>query len=106
MDLRVYFQKLRKIESEIPGAHVLVVSLETPDGGKAGVKTEVPRYNAAKLIVDGRARLATAEEIAEFTDRQLASAKEREQQELAETMNFKIVDDELMISRKPGRKRQ
>ncbi len=41
MDLKVFYQKLRKIEQEIADPHVLVVSNETSDGGRAGQKTEV-----------------------------------------------------------------
>jgi hypothetical protein len=57
---------MRKLESQIPDAHVVVVSLETPDGGKAGRMTEVKRETAARLITEGRALLAGAEEAAEF----------------------------------------
>jgi hypothetical protein len=66
MDLRMFYQKMRNIEREISAPHVVVVSAETPDGGKAGVKTEVRRELAAKLIAEGRARLATPEETDEF----------------------------------------
>ena len=58
MDLRVYYQKVRDVEARIPGPYVLVESLATPDGGKAGLLTEVPRRVAAKMIVDGAAKLA------------------------------------------------
>jgi hypothetical protein len=66
MDLRVYFQKIRKVEADITGPFTVVISRETPDGGKAGVKTDVPRILAAKMIVEERAVLASPEETAEF----------------------------------------
>ncbi len=66
MELRVYYQKLRELESRIPEPHVVIVSLATPDGGRAGVLTEVPRPLAAKFVVEGGARLATEEETAAF----------------------------------------
>jgi hypothetical protein len=66
MDLRVYYQKLRKTESEIQDEYPVVVSRETSDGGKQGLKTQVPRSLAARLITDGKAELATAEEAAQF----------------------------------------
>jgi hypothetical protein len=66
MDLKVYYQKLRRIEAEMANRDVVVVSLETPDGGKPGVKGEVPKEVAAKLIVESRARVATEEETADF----------------------------------------
>jgi hypothetical protein len=66
MDLRLFYQKMRKLESQIPEPHVIVVSLETADGGKAGRMTEVNRETTARLLVEGRARLANDEESAEF----------------------------------------
>jgi len=42
------------------------VSRETPDGGRAGVKTQVPRALAARMIVEEKADLATPEEAEEF----------------------------------------
>jgi hypothetical protein len=66
MDLRMFYQKMRKVEQEITEAHVVVVSLETPDGGKPGIKTEVSRENASRMIVEGRARLASKTEAAEY----------------------------------------
>jgi hypothetical protein len=66
MDLRMFYQKMRTLEQEIKSEHVVLVSVETPDGGKAGVKTEVTREQAAKMIVEGRARMATKTEAAEY----------------------------------------
>jgi hypothetical protein len=62
MDLRVYYKNIRDVESGISEEFPLMVSVETQSGGKPGVKTEVPRRLAAKMIVEGHARLATAEE--------------------------------------------
>jgi len=62
MDLQVYYQKIREAESKIPEEFPLVVSAETNDGGKGGTITEVPRRIAAKLMIEGQARLATKEE--------------------------------------------
>ncbi len=66
MDLRAYFQKIRSVENSITAEHVVVVSLETPDGGREGQLSEVSRTNAAKLIVDGKARLAETAEAEAF----------------------------------------
>ncbi len=74
MDLRAFYQKIKRIEEAITELFPVVVSRETPDGGRAGVKTEVPRHVAARLVVEGRADLASAEE-AEAYRRELAEAK-------------------------------
>lgn len=66
MDLRVYYQKLRTIESEIQDPFPVVISRETTDGGKQGLRTQVPRSIAARLIVDGKVDLASADEAAQF----------------------------------------
>jgi hypothetical protein len=62
MDLKGYYRKLREVEAALPSDYVVVVSKETPDGGRAGTLTEVPRRVAAKLILDGAAELATEEQ--------------------------------------------
>jgi hypothetical protein len=62
MDLRIYYQQLRQLEATVPSDPALVCSLATPDGGKAGVISEVSRGVAAQLLLQGRARLASAEE--------------------------------------------
>ncbi|MGD1092836.1 MAG: hypothetical protein ABSB35_12710 [Bryobacteraceae bacterium] len=66
MDLRAFYQKVRKIESTINDPDVVIVSRETPDGGKAGVQTAVPRRLAARLIAEEKADLATPEQAAHF----------------------------------------
>ncbi|HLX44667.1 MAG TPA: hypothetical protein VKR43_14575 [Bryobacteraceae bacterium] len=66
MDLRAYYQKIRRIEAGISEAAVVVVSRETSDGGRAGVFTDVPRSVAARMIADEKADLASEEDAAEF----------------------------------------
>jgi hypothetical protein len=81
MDLRIYYQKIRKLEAEIPEPFVVLISRETPDGGKAGVKTDVPRGLAARLIVEDRAERASPEETALFraeVERDWRAAEEAE----------------------------
>jgi hypothetical protein len=62
MDLKQYFRKIRQIEAGLSERFPLVTSLETPDGGKAGLVSEISREQAAKMIVEGRAVLASEEE--------------------------------------------
>jgi hypothetical protein len=66
MDLRQYFQKIRTIAATIPGEHAVVVSLETQDGGREGQFSEVSRAIAAKLVAEGKGRLANEQETKEF----------------------------------------
>lgn len=74
MDLRAYYARIRKIADVIKDEFVIVSSLQTEDGGKQGALTEVTRSNAARLIVDNRARLATEKEIAEYYARYKSAA--------------------------------
>ncbi len=62
MDLRTYYRKIRETEEGLGEGASLIVSIETPDGGRAGVKSEVPRRAAAVMIVEGKARLGSDEE--------------------------------------------
>ena len=66
MDLRAYYKNVRAIESTLPSPFAVVASLETADGGKPGVFSEVSTLTAAKQIAEGRARAATPKEVTEF----------------------------------------
>ena len=65
MDLRGYYSRIREVEGRLTDPCV-VVSLETPDGGRAGVRTEAPRRVAARMIIEGRARMASEDETHEY----------------------------------------
>ncbi len=93
MDLKVFYQKLRKLEQEITEPHVVVVSHETPDGGREGRKVEVARGVAARLILEGRARLATAEETAEYRTAMEAALRAAEQRVMAEKVQVNLITD-------------
>jgi hypothetical protein len=91
MDLRAYYKTLRQVESELPTPYVVIVSKETPDGGKSGTLTEVSRFIAAKQIVEGRARIATFEE-SECFHQHNDNARQAAEQELAVSkMQFVVV---------------
>lgn len=60
MDLRSYYKKLRDVERTIAEEFPVIVSKETPEGGKPGVLTEVPRALAARLVAESRAEVADA----------------------------------------------
>ncbi len=103
MDIKQYYRKIREIEATINEPFPLVVSLETPDGGKRGIISEVPRAVAAKLLAESRAVLATEEEKEQYRQQQVAARKAAEQAQLARTLQVAIVSDpdlRLRASRK------
>jgi len=84
VDLRLYYSKIREVESTLDTPYVVVVSMATSDGGKAGVLTETTRHQAAKQIAEGKARPATEDESLEFHS---ANASKKRDQEEFEAMN-------------------
>ena len=105
MDVKQYFRKLREIESGMVEEFPLVVSLETPDGGKPGVMTETPRHLAAKMLLEGRGRLGTDQEKASFREQHAANRKAAEKAEMARRVQVAILADPEMrasITRKGG----
>lgn len=93
MDLRQYFRKLREIENSLVDAYPVVISLETSDGGRAGVVSEVSRETAAKLIIEGRALLASEEQKNFFLLQLEAAKKSAEKMELARRVQVAIIAD-------------
>jgi len=93
MDMRAYYEKLRRVEAEIANRDVVVVSLETPDGGKPGVKIEAPREIAAKLIVESRARLASEEETAAYQAETVETKRVADQAAEAGRMKLTVLSD-------------
>jgi hypothetical protein len=91
MDLQVYFKKIRAMEESLKDPSVLLVSLETPDGGRQGVRTEVPRRIAARMIVEGCARLATAEEARDFKEQKTEAKRQADQLAAASRMQFTLI---------------
>ena len=106
MDLKVYYRKIREIETSIPDADTVVVSFETPDGGKPGARTEVPRRLAAKLVVEGKARLATNEEAAEFQREMQQANQKAEELAAASRIRVAIVPETELRKRKTSPKVQ
>ena len=82
MDLRLYYQKIRDTQAKITGPFPVIESCETPDGGFAGRLTEATPAIAAKLIVEGAARLATEADAASFREAR-AKAKQAADEALA-----------------------
>jgi hypothetical protein len=96
MDLRQYYKKLHELESKMPESHVLVVSVETGDGGKEGVITEVPRRNACQLILDGRAKRMDPEQEAQYRAQEALKRGEFQRARTASRIQVQLVPNETM----------
>jgi hypothetical protein len=103
MDLRQFYRKIREIESTIPDKYPLVTSLATGDGGKEGLVSEVPRYQAARMIVEGKARLSTDEEKKDYVDSIAAVHKQIEELEATRRAHFGFLfpPDQKQVAPKP-----
>ncbi len=100
MDLKAYYRKVRKIEEQIQEPDVVVVSCETPDGGKAGVVSEVSRRLAAKLVVEGRARVASEEAAAAYRAEMKAAYQRAQEKEAASQVRIAVISEaEMKASR-------
>jgi hypothetical protein len=94
MDLRAYYQKIREIEQTIPEDVAVVVSQRTPDGGRAGVLTEVTRAVAAQLISELRARLATPEEARAHRTAHAEAARAAKFDEIRSGMQLTVLSED------------
>src|SRR3954452_25265087 len=101
MDIRVYFQKIRVIEGNIQAPYVVVISLETPEGGKPGRATEVARESAAKMIVEGKVRLAEADEQAAYYKLAAEALSAAEEAKMAGKIQLTVVSEQASRSVKP-----
>ena len=90
MDLKAYFRKIRDAEKSLKGEYQLVVSLPTPDGGKAGVITEVATAIASRLIVEAKARRANDDEAKKFRDEQNSNIKAAVRDAVALTLQSQL----------------
>ena len=103
MDVRTYYHKLRQVEANIEDAWVIVVSEETPDGGRAGVMTEVTRLAAAAMVVQGRARLALPGEASHYRSGLQRAKSEAEQAQLNSRIQLTVLSDQEARSLKLNR---
>lgn len=93
MDLKQYFRKIQEIEGALSEPYQVVVSLETADGGKPGQISEVSRNNAAKLIVEGRAVLASQAQTAGYFAAQTSAREAAEKAELAKRLQVAVIPE-------------
>jgi hypothetical protein len=102
MEITAFYRKVREMEARIEGKEALIASLETADGGRAGVMSEVPRAVAAKLMAEGRARLATPEEEKEYRERAAEALREAEQAALTNRMQIAVLSESDLKALKSG----
>jgi hypothetical protein len=93
VDVKQYYRKLREIEATLPEQYVFIESLETPDGGKAGRVSEVPRDTAAKMLLEARAVLASEKKRQAYFEEQAAAKKAAHKAELARRVQVAIIAD-------------
>jgi hypothetical protein len=91
MDLKAYFKKIRDVEASIPTPYVVIVGLETPDGGKEGTFTEVSKKLAARMIAESRGRLASEAEAEAFLESRTEARRAAEALAAAQRMQFTLV---------------
>ena len=91
MDLKIYYQKIREVEEQIKDEFPILASRETPDGGKAGVFTEVVKRLAAKLLVDGLAELAHAKDAEAFRIAKAEAKKNADDQAAASKIQMTLI---------------
>jgi hypothetical protein len=105
MDLKVFYQKVRQVEAGIEEPHVVVISHDTPDGGRAGVASEVKKTVAARMVVEGKARLATAEEAQAFREQTIAAKQAAERHAVAGRMQIAVLSEADLRALKGGMKK-
>jgi hypothetical protein len=91
MDLRTWYKKVRDAEASLTGEHFVMVSLATSEGGKEGVRTEVPRSIAGRLIAEARARVASEEETLEFREANRLAVEQHQQDEAAKRVQVMVI---------------
>lgn len=104
MDLQHYYSKIREIEANIADEFTVIVSRETPEGGREGTKTQVGRRVAAKMVVEGLARLASAAEKAAFHALQTEAKRMADEIAAASKVEFAVLSTAELKRFKGGTK--
>jgi hypothetical protein len=94
MDLRTYYQKIRDMEAAIPTEFAVVISKSTDNGGKGGLPVEVTREVAAKMVIEGSAVLAAADQAAAFQAKQAAANKAAQEAAAAAKVTVTVVSSD------------
>lgn len=91
MDLKNYYRKIREVAATISDEWAVVSSRATPDGGHPGVLAEVPRGVAARMVAEGTAELATAEQAASFREDRCARHAAEEERRAAARIQVNVI---------------
>jgi hypothetical protein len=94
------------VECSLTGPYVMVTSVETSDGGRAGVVSEVGREVAAMLIVGGKAAIASQPEIDSYRVSQEEARAAHEKAEMAKHLQVTIISDtdgKVTTRKSPGK---
>ena len=91
MNLTSYYQKIHEFESSIVAPFVVLVSHATDDGGKEGLLTEVPKAVAARMLAEGRGRLASEEVARDFQDKKAEAKRAADTEATANRMQVTLV---------------
>ncbi len=91
MNLTSYYQKIHEFESSIVEPFVVLVSRATDDGGKEGLLTEVPKAVAARMLAEGRGRLASEEVARDFQEKKAEAKKAADTEATANRMQVTLV---------------
>jgi hypothetical protein len=107
MDLQLYYQKIRDFASTITEEFPVVLSRETADGGRNGILSEVGVRLAAKMVVEGSARLATQEEAEAFRQAHAEAKRIADQEAAAAKVQLTVLStDELKRLRGVSRSKE
>jgi hypothetical protein len=90
MNLKAYYHKIREVESSLVEPFVVLISHETSDGGKDGLLTEVSKAVAAKMLADGRGRLASEEATRTFQEKKAEAKRAADTEGAANRMQVTV----------------
>ncbi len=106
MNVRTYFQNIRRVEHDLPAGDVVVISLITPDGGVAGRVMELDRSLAARMIVDGRFRPANQDEVDAYREELQREQEEAESRFIEPRMQMIVAIHESQKKIQQRKKKQ
>jgi hypothetical protein len=106
MDLKGYYRKIRELQETLD-EFVLVKSLSTESGGRGGVLSEATCATAARMVTDGVAEIASAEEAKEYRLGTEKARKVEEERRQSSQIQFSVITDaELRSLTRGGRARK